>query len=226
MELYCENCGNLIQKQIKHLQEGKKYFCSKSCSTTYYNKRRNFTKEKREEINQKLSQKLKLIHPPKIRYCAICGKEYFDRTRKTCSKECEKILRDKHQNGGSGGYRKGASRGKHGYYKGIYCDSTFELAYLIYCLDHNINIRRCEQKFEYQYEGKKHFYHPDFIVDNMIIEIKNFSSPLTDAKLKAVNKPIKIYYTNDLIPIFEYVSSTYNKKFKGKMNNFYELYDI
>lgn len=127
------------------------------------------------------------------------------------------------------GYRKGASRGHHGYYKGFYCDSTYELAYLIYCLDHNIDIKRCDEKFEYEFNGKKHFYHPDFIVNNEIIEIKNYYRDDVSFKIKAVqklNRSIKILYYEDLIDIFNYVAEKYNKKIKGKGNNFYELYDL
>ena len=124
-----------------------------------------------------------------------------------------------------GGYVPNSCKGKHGYYKGIYCDSTYELAYLIYCLDHNIDIKRCDESFEYELNGTKHMYHPDFIVDGTIIEIKNYYREVNDIKLNAVNKPSKILYFNDLIPCFEYVSKTYNKYYKGTRNNFYELYD-
>lgn len=124
-----------------------------------------------------------------------------------------------------GGYRKGSGRGKHGYYKGIYCDSTYELAYLIYCLDHNIDIKRCSETFEYEYEGKKHKYTPDFIVENTIIEIKGQYVDLVDVKAESVDKPYKILYKEDLQEVFEYVAKTYNKKYDKSGNNFYELYD-
>lgn len=215
----CLNCGKETTNEK---------FCSRSCRTSYNNKHRVFSKQKREEINKKISQTQKQkqrINKPK--YCSVCGNQISlnKKYRKTCSDQCQNKLRNLHHNHCGGGYRKGACKGKHGYYKGIYCDSTFELAYLIYCLDHNINIQRCQQSFEYEYEGKLHRYHPDFVVDDVIVQIKNFNSPLVDIKLKAVNKPIKIFYSKDLAPIFEYVATTYNKKFKGNKNNFYELYD-
>ena len=124
-----------------------------------------------------------------------------------------------------GGYRKGSGRGKHGYYKGIYCDSTYELAYLIYCLDHNIDIKRCNETFEYEYEGKIHKYTPDFIVENTIIEIKGQYVDLVDVKAESVDKPYRILYKEDLQEVFEYVAKTYNKKYDKSGNNFYELYD-
>lgn len=124
------------------------------------------------------------------------------------------------------GYRKGSGYGKHGWYNGIYCDSTYELAYLIYCLDHNIDIKRCDKSFEYKLNNKKHKYYPDFIVNGIIIEIKGFDRGDVSIKMESVGKiPYKLLYLNDLIPFMEYVAKTYNKHFNNKNNNFYELYD-
>lgn len=41
-----------------------------------------------------------------------------------------------------GGYRKGSGVGKSGWYNGIYCDSSWELAYVIYHIDNNLPIIR------------------------------------------------------------------------------------
>ena len=73
---------------------------------------------------------------------------------------------------------------------------------------------------------KKHKYHPDFIVNDEIIEIKGYHNNLVDIKMKSIiNRKYKILYINDLFKSFEYVSKAYNKKFHNKWNNFYELYD-
>ncbi|MEI7942893.1 MAG: hypothetical protein WCH76_06985 [Candidatus Riflemargulisbacteria bacterium] len=44
--------------------------------------------------------------------------------------------------GKSGGYRRKSGRGKHGWYKGIWCDSSWELAWVMYHLDHGIPFER------------------------------------------------------------------------------------
>ena len=124
-----------------------------------------------------------------------------------------------------GGCRKGSGRGKKGYYKGIYCDSTYELAYLIYCLDHNIDIKRCNEVFEYEYDGKIHKYYPDFVVNGEIIEIKGEYLPIVDIKMNAITKPSRILYYDDLKPMFDYVAEAYGKRYDKSGNNFYELYD-
>lgn len=226
----CKECNKNIFISKYDLKKKQNFFCSKSCSTKYYNEHKiNIPLNKREEINKKISQSFKSKYIPKK--CQICGNNIpFKKKRKTCSIECEKKLREIHQAHVGGGYRQGSSRGHHGYYKGYYCDSTYELAFLIYCLDHNIPIQRCKESFEYEYNGKKHLYHPDFIINNEIIEIKNFYKEINDIKLNAVKdrgKNIKILYFEDLIEIFKYIIKKYNKKFnfKTKYNNFFELYE-
>lgn len=113
----------------------------------------------------------------------------------------------------SGGFREGSSRGKSGRYKGFYCDSSWELAFIIYNLDHNIPIKRNTKGFEYEYEGKKRNFHPDFIIHDTYIEIKNYKSDLTDAKIKAFPHPIEVFYKDDLKHVFEYVHGKYGKDF-------------
>lgn len=105
------------------------------------------------------------------------------------------------------------NRSKKGYYKGIWCGSSYELAYLIYCLEHNIGIERCTEYFEYVYKNTKHLYFPDFIVDNTIIEIKGYHTELVDIKTAAVDKPVKVLYKQDLKDILDYVINKYGKDF-------------
>lgn len=112
----------------------------------------------------------------------------------------------------NGGYRCGSGRGKKGWYKGIFCDSSWELAYVIYCLDHNIDIRRNTEKRQYVWEDKVKSYIPDFIVGGNIVEIKGYNSEQWEAKLNA-NPDIQVLYGKDLIEVFEYVNEKYGKDF-------------
>ena len=55
---------------------------------------------------------------------------------------------------------------KWGTYKGIHCDSSWELAYVMYNLDHDIEFERCIDHFTYyDKNGKSHEYFPDFILN-------------------------------------------------------------
>ena len=58
------------------------------------------------------------------------------------------------------------------FYDGIKFDSSWELVFYIYQIDHNNTISRCDKRLEYEYNGEKHFYFPDFIVNGKLYEIK------------------------------------------------------
>lgn len=114
----------------------------------------------------------------------------------------------------TGGYRKGSGRGKGGWYKDYYCDSTYELCWLIYQLDHNIKPIRNDKGYEYEFKGKKHKYYPDFIVDNIIYEIKGFETEKDLFKYPSVkDKKLIILKKQDLKDVFEYVNEKYGKDY-------------
>lgn len=223
----CKFCHKIFHKKYSKSCSGN--FCSKKCAIKYSSTiNKTSTKEKLLIYSLKRLKILKQKYYINPKKCKICGKtiDYEHKKNKTCSLECSRKLatiNNPHKN--DGGYREGSSRGYHRYYKGIWCDSTYELAYLIYCLDHNINIKRCQESFEYEFNGVKHKYHPDFIVNGVIVEIKNYYREENDIKLDAISKEKKILYYEDLIPCFEYVSKAYGKVYKKRKNNFYELYD-
>jgi len=116
------------------------------------------------------------------------------------------------QNPKYGGLRRGSGKGKKGYYKGYYCDSTFELVWTIYCLDHNINFKRCSRSYSYEYHGEKHKYHPDYeLADNTLVEIKGWHTDVVDLKIQAVtDTSIKILYKKDMEYMFNYVANNYS----------------
>jgi len=113
---------------------------------------------------------------------------------------------------GFGGYVPKSGRGRKGEYKGIWCDSSWELAFVIYSLDHHKSIQRVNEYRLYHWEGQTRRYYPDFVVDGQIVEIKGYDSPQWDAKLKA-NPDIVVLYENDMREIIEYVVRTYGKNY-------------
>lgn len=110
-----------------------------------------------------------------------------------------------------GGKRHGSGRGKKGWYKGFFCDSTYELVYIIYNLDNGIKFKRCNRVYIYQYKGESHKYYPDFeLADGTIIEIKGYYSEVVDIKAASVtDRPIKILYEKDLQYAFDWVRGHY-----------------
>ncbi len=111
-----------------------------------------------------------------------------------------------------GGYVKGSGRGKKGWYKGFFCDSSWELAYVIYCLDHEVNIQRNTIRKQYEWQGQHKNYLPDFIIDGQLIEIKGYKSEQWQAKITS-NPDVTVLYEQDLKHIFEYVINKYGKDF-------------
>ena len=57
-------------------------------------------------------------------------------------------------------------------YDNINFDSSWELMFYIYHKDLRHNISRASIRLEYVYNSEKHYYFPDFVVDNKLYEIK------------------------------------------------------
>jgi hypothetical protein len=138
--------------------------------------------------------------------CQHCGLdiEHWESTPKKYHPDC--WLKS------SGGVRKGAGVGKSGWYKGYWCDSSYELAWVIYQLEHNKVFERNTKKYSYFWNGKNRNYIPDFIQDGEIIEIKGYVNEQTKIKLNTI-KNLKVLFRKDLKKEFEYVESKYGKNF-------------
>ena len=121
----------------------------------------------------------------------------------------------------AGGIRNGAGRGKKGWYNGIWCDSSWDLAFLIYSLEHNIPIIRNTESFNYIFNGKIHKYFPDFKINENYIEIKGFDTDKVNAKIEQFpkDKILKVYHKEDLQDIFDYVISKYGQDYIKLYNN-------
>jgi len=124
----------------------------------------------------------------------------------------QRISASMKKNDKCGGKRHASGRGKKGWYKGFFCDSSYELAYVIFCLEHNKKIERCTQSLPYFWEGTPRNYLPDFIVDGKIVEIKGYKSPQWNAKQNAYPN-ISVLYQKDLKDVFEYVQNKYGKDY-------------
>lgn len=215
----CYKCCNSfdIKEYDVNKPKKEKYFCSRSCA----NSRTHSDKTKLKiSITAKNSEKVKLANKINAKqkrskiiivvsnclYCngEIMHKQYKPRKyHKECWLKC------------SGGLQQGSSRGKCGWYKGYWCDSSYELAWIIYQLDHNINFKRNLDGFEYIFNDKKHKYYPDFILENdSYVEIKNYKSELTNAKLAYFPHKIEVLYKDEMNKeILPYVITNYGKDF-------------
>lgn len=138
------------------------------------------------------------------RRCLHCKNIFnsYKKEQKYCSTACAYTSPD------LGGLREGSGRAKTGYCEGIYCGSTYELAWVIYHLDNDIPFERCTRVFNY--DGKK--YYPDFIQANNIIEIKGYwTEEVEKKKLAVINAGynIQLLYKEDLKYCFDWVKDNY-----------------
>lgn len=117
-----------------------------------------------------------------------------------------------------GGYRPGCGKGKKGWYKGYWCDSTWELAWIIYHLDQGVPFERCREEFSYDWKGKKRKYHPDFTKDNVHYEIKGYYNDMSKAKNEQVPQVVMLF-KNDMQVFIDYARNKY------EVSKLEELYD-
>lgn len=184
--MICERC-----KKEHDGSYGSGRFCSLHCAN-----KRNLSQESKEKIRNALKGQ-------KIGKASTFEKEE-ERKRKI----------SENRNGKMGGYRQGSGRGKQGRYNGYWCDSSWELAFVIYNLEHNINFKRNTRKFEYEFQGEKHKYIPDFIMeDGTYIEVKGYETEQTLAKYKAFPNTIQILKWKELKHMIQYVEDKYGKDF-------------
>lgn len=219
----CCNCG------IQYSGDGVNY-CSRACSTKITNKYSKHTAESKEKLSKINKSKpsgivrshLEGTYIPKselvtnIYRCNDCGKYHTKVGVKYCS-SCRPLH--------NGGLRNGSGKSKSGYYKGVYCGSTYELAWVIYNIDNNIHFSRFEGYITYDNNSK---YYPDFIIGDTIYEMKGWTTKCTDLILlkkceaaKDAGYNIKVLFKEDLGKEFDWVKRHYTF---SKMEELYEGY--
>lgn len=197
----CERCG---KEHDCSFGSGK--FCSRACANSRGPRTEEFKKKVSEKLignipwNKGNNTKISLI-------CAYCGKSFINYSyRKFCSKSCADLGQDRT---GQGGYREGSGRSKSGYYKGVFCGSTYELVWVIYRIDHNLLVKR----FQGCIEGDGIKYYPDFIEGDHIYEMKGVWSESVDKKCELAQKhgySIDVIYKQDLQKEFDWVKQNYS----------------
>lgn len=228
----CEKCGKVMTEKF-----GSGRFCCRACANSRVHSQEtklkikqtltiNFSNTERAQENDVVAAMHVVEYLKNPARCLICGSiiPYEKRKNKTCSKGCLDKL---HSLEMKEKYKKGIYhtnvryRYKYGTYCGVHCDSSWELAFVLYLKDHNIAFtRNSNDFFEYTYQEELHSFFPDFIIDNVYYEIKNYVSELTEAKKRCfpADKQLKILYYNDMKVYLDYAKQTYGK-------DFFRLYD-
>ncbi|WJV31938.1 hypothetical protein QTG56_25320 (plasmid) [Rossellomorea sp. AcN35-11] len=212
----CPYCSNKFSKQglkshiwYSHTEDGKKNKKQKSEKRTgnpSWNK--GLTKETDERV-AKLGKTISDKHSKGEIKKPWLGK-------KLPAEHIEKIKKN------GGGYRKGSGRGKSGWYKGFWCDSSYELAFVIYNLEHSIKFERNFDSFEYEFNGKKLNYTPDFKINEQYIEIKGYETAKDKEKHKQFPHLLIVLKKGDMQHIFKYVTNKYGEEYIQLYNDYSE----
>jgi hypothetical protein len=197
---YCKKCGIEFTPS-----KGLINYCSLQCRNSRVFSEETKQRKRNSNLNQipwNKGEKLKWVKS----ICIGCGNDinHLKSKPKKYHPECWIKL--------SGGYRKGSGVGKSGWYKGYWCDSSYELAWVIYNLDHGHQFTRNKVTYEYFWDNKLRKYVPDFIKNDNLIEIKGFVDSHTQVKLDSVSN-LKILFRDDLVTEFDYVETNYGKDF-------------
>lgn len=220
--MICEKC-----KKEHNGSFGSGRFCSRNCANT-----RTHSRETKSKISKSIKNSdLYRINNSKVdrtktefKICPVClgifsGPKHIINRRIFCSTNCafkDRASGYKFSSKPPGGYRPGGGRGKSGWYKGYWCDSSYELAYVMYNLDHDIPFKRNDKGFSYTYNDSTHQYFPDFIEGNIFIEIKGYITDTDLAKFKYFPTTLKILYGSLIDPYLKYAKSVYGYNFTTK----------
>lgn len=214
-----DNCY-LCKKSFEYKKSSKKKSNIKLCSIDCRNKYlKECVKNKRNEINEKISKKLKLNHEIKIIEnginlkiikCKYCQIEFssLNRKGKYCSDECKSLLRkkifqsDEHRKkmskclkGKAGGIRDGGGYSKVYEYVNIHNEkmklnkSEIEIAKVLDYLKLNWN----RNKFGFPYKdmtGNSRNYYPDFYVKDYDVYVE-YKGFVTDKMIHKMNDAVE-----------------------------------
>lgn len=232
---YSKFCSRSCANSRQHSEETKKKISNRVKNSEKYQINNLIALQKRNKGPLNLSLYYKTINDIPQDTCNLCKIKYIPKYvlteygykilshTKFCSKDClskwkslnfQKI--NKKYN--LGGFKEGSVKNyKSGWYHGIHCDSSWELAFIIYNEEHGNKIHRCTEVRKYILENKEYEYHPDFVVNNIIYEIKGIKSKNSIAK-QLYNQDIIFLYRKDIKKYLDYVIEKYG-------NNFIDLYD-
>lgn len=123
------------------------------------------------------------------------GKQVSESTRSKISISIKQAYKDGRL--GNRLHRLKHDRNCYGTYKGYECDSSWELAYVIYNIDHNIKFERNHDFFIYQFNGEDKKYFPDFKIDDTYVEIKGMVTERDKAKFAHFPEDKKLIVIDD-----------------------------
>lgn len=216
--LNCEFCNKLCKNKKSLCTHERQCRLNPNYQPSYFNVYNN--RENHVAWNKGLTKDI----DDRLQSISI-AKTGIKKTYKTSKETRDKISKTLKENYQKGKIKRNPCNSKHarnyyGTYFGIHCDSSWELAFLIYCLENDMPITRNTDYFEYFIAGQLHRYFPDFKINDTYIEIKGRCTQIDIAKFEAFPKylTLKVLRGADLKCCFDYCELKYGK-------DFYRLYD-
>ena len=187
-QIYCLFCNKQISKRKK--------FCNSSCSAKFNLPKRIHKEETKKKISKSLSGRIINTELYSVNNCSICGLSFERKKNKkeTCSWACSRKLAAPKiaaaVKGKVGGYKNFGGKGKGGYYKNEWYDSSWELKLAKSLDEKNILFRRNTGLYKFPYidlKGRNRNYYPDFFFPetNQFLEIKGYWTTETKHKIKS-----------------------------------------
>lgn len=118
--------------------------------------------------------------------------------------------------GRPGVYRQQRGKGLRGVYQGIWCDSSWELAWILFHMHlTGIKFSRNFERFEYEFEGIKRFWIPDFKYSlcETFVEVKGYLNEKDSAKISQFKGKLVVFDKVHMTPILNRVISHFGKDF-------------
>ena len=104
-----------------------------------------------------------------------------------------------------------------GEWNGKWYDSSWELALIVYCHDHNIELTRNTRKFPYKWGRGIKYYQPDFIDETgTYLEVKGINDYQAKRKVSSFHFPIKVLTYKDMKPYLDYMKIKYGNNWINK----------
>lgn len=217
----CLSCDSPINYKEKFIQK----YCSSRCAATHTQKdggHKIWTEEDKKKLSTKMSgRKYPLRHKHRTKKkCKNCNKIFevlpYRKNQLCCCRNCYLKWSKKtgYLKGKTGGYRQKGGRGKQGWYKGYYCNSSWELAWVIYNLDKGIKFTRNTKGFEYTFNDETYKFYPDFILENGdYVEVKGYLDGKQKAKIGDFPKKLEVIGKKEIKFFIEYVKMKHGKDF-------------
>lgn len=212
----CKNKNSLAQHEIRCKENPDSISTSTNNFKEYQEKYGSWNKGLNKNTDTRV---LKYANTLKAGYDLGCikptflGKHHTSETKLKLSKSRLKYI-EEHPEVKIGGYREGCAKAfKWGYYNDFRCDSSWELAFIVYCLDNGVDIKRNTQGFQYTLDNVVHLYYPDFIINNTYYEVKGKYDEVVYAKIKQFPYELVVIDGSNIDTYLVYVTEKYGNNF-------------